>query len=431
MQATAECAEDRVTLPRAAEGCREHKAAHAAGPKPFSLGAALRASKSGRLVVVSVVADGPCSRAGVQKGDVVVAVGGERVHTLDQVAASLALAGAQARISVTLRSAAGGGESFDVVLHRCSGGEGKSTTDVAEALRKIAARGPSPTAKIPASESPGRRPGKARSAGKAASRALQDVSNQAGRAQDLDCDGRRSWIVAIAPGCENAPSTRAEGAAAAGGHQQRIGTSVPAKASPPKRHLSAGSPDSALTVASPASPPPAQHGSSGPQHFQMWDTAQMQVREAHATNSPLPVISPSSALLRSLSVSVARSGRGLGEESFSHELQQMHSLLVQSGEAISSLKDELVNAKDSRFMCEELQAAHNVLLEQQGLYKDLLSAAGMQHQRLQAEVDTLQDERNALRISLAHREEALEKLKRQIASETGFLQVAIESNTIS
>ena len=55
----------------------------------------------------------------------------------------------------------------------------------------------------------------------------------------------------------------------------------------------------------------------------------------------------------------------------------------------------------------------------------------MQHQRLQAEVDTLQDERNALRISLAHREEALEKLKRQIASETGFLQVAIESNTIS
>jgi hypothetical protein len=36
----------------------------------------------------------------------------------------------------------------------------------------------------------------------------------------------------------------------------------------------------------------------------------------------------------------------------------------------------------------------------------------MQHQRLQAEVDTLQDERNALRISLAHREEALDKLLR-------------------
>ena len=400
------------------------------GPKPFSLGAALRATKSGRLVVVSVVSDGPCSRAGVQKGDVVMAVGGERVHTLDQVAARLALAGAQACISVTLRSAAGGGEAFDVMLHRCSSGEGKSTTDVAEALRKIAALGPSPTAKMPASESPGRRPGKARSAGKAASRAaLQDVSNQAGRVQDLDSDGRRSWIVAIAPGCENSPSTRAEGTAAAGGHQQRTATSVPANASPPKRHLSAGSPDSALTVASPASPPPAQHGSSRPRHFQMWDTAHMQVREAHATNSPLPVISPSSALLRSLSVSVARSGRGLGEESFSHELQQMHSLLVQSGEAIASLKDELVNAKDSRFMCEELQAAHNVLLEQQALYKDLLSAAGMQHQRLQAEVDTLQDERNALRISLAHREEALEKLKRQLASETGFLQVIIVTNT--
>ena len=371
IEAMAECAEDRVTLPRAAGGCRAHKAAQAAGPKPFSLGAALRATKSGRLVVVSVVSDGPCSRAGVQKGDVVVAVGGERVHTLDQVAARLALAGDQARISVTLRSAAGGGEVLDVVLHRCSSGEGKSTTDVAEALRKIAALVPSPTAKMPALESPGRRPGKARSAASRA--ALQDVSNQDGRALDLDCDGRRSWIVAIAPGCGNAPSSRADGAAAAGGHQQHSATSVPANASPkrnlPNRHLCAGSPDSALTVASPASPPSAQHESSRPRRFQVWDTAHMQVREALATNSPLPVISPSSDLLRSLSVSVARSGRGLGEESFSHELQQMHSLLVQSGEAIASLKDELVNVKDSRFMCEELQAAHHVLLEQQGLYK--------------------------------------------------------------
>ena len=36
-----------------------------------------------------------------------------------------------------------------------------------------------------------------------------------------------------------------------------------------------------------------------------------------------------------------------------------------------------------RVKCLELQAAHDVLLEQQGLYKDLLSAADKQHKRLQ------------------------------------------------
>ena len=363
--------------------CEGGTAAGGEGGRKFSLGAALRASKSGKLVVVSVVADGPCSRAGVRKGDVVVAVCGERVRTLDQVAARLALAGGQAHISVTLRSAARDGQTFDVVLHRAASGERKSTTDVAEALRKIAA---SPSAGKIAGDSPGRRErdaaAKGASAGsgsKTSSRAaLQAIGNQKARAQDLNCDeagGQNSWIVAIAPGCENAPPLLDQ-RAAAGGAQRTANRFRADESSPQRRLLAAGSPDSALTVASPSSPPPAQHGRTPPRHVQTWEAAQMQVRvqrlrarslrasrppSAHCTwhmlaqvrgtyvsNSPLPEISPGSALLRSLSVSLARSGRGLGEESFSHELQQMHSLLVQSGEAIASLKDELLDMKDSK-----------------------------------------------------------------------------------
>ena len=167
-------------------------------------------------------------------------------------------------------------------------------------------------------------------------------------------------------------------------------------------------------------------------------------------------------------------------ESFSQELQQMHSLLFKSGEAISSLKEELLDMKDSkleaRAKCVELQAAHDSLLEQQRLYQELLASADKQvgpracvfvvcvsgawrvcrmcasllpccncvhvrrgrggrggeeresqraretdsrraraliddmrpeqHQRLQAEVDSLQDERNTLRLALARRDDA-------------------------
>ena len=69
-------------------------------------------------------------------------------------------------------------------------------------------------------------------------------------------------------------------------------------------------------------------------------------------------------------------------ESFSQELQQMHSLLFKSGEAISSLKEELLDIKDSkleaRAKCVELQAAHDSLLEQQRLYQELLASADKQ-----------------------------------------------------
>lgn len=60
----------------------------------------------------------------------------------------------------------------------------------------------------------------------------------------------------------------------------------------------------------------------------------------------------------------------------------MHSLLFKSGDAIASLKEELLTIKDSkieaRAKCAELQAAHDSLLEQQKLYQELLAAADRQ-----------------------------------------------------
>ena len=113
-----------------------------------------------------------------------------------------------------------------------------------------------------------------------------------------------------------------------------------------------------------------------------------------------------------MSISPSLSGRSAqGHESFGCELQQMHSLIFQSGEAIASLKDELMNAQDSKhtlsIKCEQLQAAHDVLAQQHALYKHVLSSAAEQHKRLQGEIESLQDEKKAMGLALMQREEAL------------------------
>lgn len=159
----------------------------------FSIGAAIRLTKSGNLAVVSVVADGPCGRAGVCKGDVVLAVDCQPVSSLDQIASCLALCSNRAKVCLTLRTAATSSVT-EVTLHRVGSREKKSTAEVADSLRKIAA---STAAELPVNEkrpvdSPGRRN----------RRALQELGNTSPRRSDsADSSGKNSdWIVSFALG---------------------------------------------------------------------------------------------------------------------------------------------------------------------------------------------------------------------------------------
>ena len=383
------------------------------GDRPFALGAAIRATKGGALVVVSVVADGPCGRAGVRKGDAVVAVEGGRVQSLDELAGQLALFSLRPSISVTFRSARAGREA-DVLLHRLSSDK-RTTSDVAEALRRIAS---SPGAKKVSADAQGCVSGQVLQAVPGASRtALQEISNSFLQSGNCSNSDNSSWIVAFAPGTahESAPLARQKSpgkrASKAGGlapanKGSKSGTS-PAKVPSaskvrfshadaqhivpdPAPFQSATSPDTARSVASPASPSPhrAKQLARSDEIMKMERGGPTPVQSGGRcpADSPLPEISGGSLLLQnSLSVSPSGSVRSYGEgegESFSQELQQMHALLFKSGEAISSLKDELLDIKDSkieaRAKCAELQAAHDAMLEQQKLYVELLASADKQ-----------------------------------------------------
>ena len=310
-----------------------------ADSKPFALGAAIRAAKGGNLAVVSVVADGPCARAGVRKGDAVLAVEGEHIHSLDELANRLAFFAHEPFIAVTIRSARTGREA-DVLLHRLGASDKRSTGDVAEALRKIASSaGQSPRMRGVSTDQQHRHSGQPVQA--AASRtALQDISNdfvQPVISAANSSNDNASWIVSFAPGTssEITPCTlqkspgkttsRAGGSPAKKG--SRSGPS-PKKSAARVRFgqadtehvfaaLSPTPSDTALTVASPASPPPHlvnQNTRSKQNPKQTCDDvsaeAAAQARENRIiqTDSPLPEISGGSMLLRhSLSISPASS----------------------------------------------------------------------------------------------------------------------------
>lgn len=368
--------------------------------KPFSLGAAMRAAKSGDLAVVSVVADGPCGRAGVCKGDVVLAVDGERVLSLDQIASCLEIHGARAAITMTLRAAATGAET-EITLNRSAI---KSSLDVAEALRQIAAAPPAPSPyqqnSKPFSESPRRARGAptadriqtqtlsgkerlsasstALQAGKTATTrtALQDMSNNLSLYAQQPEDMKNSWIVEFAPGSgaqksahakPKSPGKKSSPAKSPSANRVRFGKGdtqhIFSNSSP--THSST---DTALIVASPSSPPPDHNAAFGGGHAHLrgggWDLAHVQVcvqgrnpifalsppfSKTHKLTSilqriashslsltymhtkALPNVSPGSMSLQSLSLSPSVVGRsGVGGESFSYEIQQMHSLLFKS-----------------------------------------------------------------------------------------------------
>ena len=367
--------------------------------KPFSLGAAMRAAKSGDLAVVSVVENGPCGRAGVCKGDVVLAVDGERVLSLDQIASCLEIHGARAAITMTLRAAATGAET-EITLNRSAI---KSSLDVAEALRQTAAVPPAPAPyqpnSKPLSESPRRARGAptedriqtqtlsgkerpsasstALQAGKNATTrtALQDMSNNLSLYAQQPEDMKNSWIVEFAPGSAQksahakpkCPGKKSSPAKSPFANRVRFGKGdtqhIFSNSSP--THSST---DTALTVASPSSPPPDHDAAFGGGHAHLrgggWDLAHVQVcvqgrnpifalsppfSKTHKLTSilqriashslsltymhtkALPNISPGSMSLQSLSLSPSVVGRsGVGGESFSYEIQQMHSLLFKS-----------------------------------------------------------------------------------------------------
>ena len=315
--------------------------AGAADRKTFALGAAIRAAKGGNLTVVSVVADGPCARAGVRKGDAVLAVEGEHMHSLDELANRLALFAHEPFIAVAIRSARTGREA-DVLLHRLGTSDKRSTGDVAEALRKIASSaGQSPRIRKASTDQQHRHSGQPVQA--AASRtALQDIGNdfvQPGTSAANSSIDNASWIVSFAPGTssEITPCTpqkspgkttsRAGGSPAKKG--SRSGPSPKKSAARVRfghadtQHVfaalsptpSASSLDTALTVASPASPPPHllnQHTRSKQSPKQTCDDVgeEAVARENRIiqTDSPLPEISGGSMLLRhSLSISPASS----------------------------------------------------------------------------------------------------------------------------
>ena len=425
---------------------------HEACPRPFSLGAAVRSAKNGDLVVVSVIGDGPMGRAGVSKGDGLLALDGHRVSSLDEVAALLAACATRSSLVAAVRWAATGAEA-DVELRRdLSTGEKKSTGDVADVLRRIAAaniasgqhrasqsaRGTS--AGVPLADAPGLKEHSAQDSKPpptARSAVLRDVSNTfvaspAGNKTPKPLakqhsGEKHSWIVAFSP----APKSSEGGGGSCGSPgQKHAKTSALARQSPssPSTKASPRTPSkvrfdvavdsqdaatcvdaagslagasTALTLAPPSSP--------GGRAL------------SRSPNMMLPTISPVSqcsgtlgALHRSMSMSISPSlsGRSAqGHESFGCELQQMHSLIFQSGEAIASLKDELMNAQDSKhtlsIKCEQLQAAHDVLAQQHALYKHVLSSAAEQHKRLQGEIESLQDEKKAMGLALMQREEAL------------------------
>ena len=408
----------------------------ASSEKPFSLGAAIRAAKSGDLVVVSVLADGPTGLAGVRKGDVLVAIDGEHVSSLDDVARCLADRAAQTVISVTIRRATG--EAI-FRLHRSSSGEKKSTADVADALRKIAAASSQGEQQRVVDTAPHVLPQKSAVAAPPTRKVLQDVTNtrkQAPHETKLRHDNR-NWAVSVAGDTDSPnqillrpkheappqPSMPPNGSPAKKATLQRAPSTPPAK-SPAARvrfstsetalisnsvplvaaHQHDAAEHGAALVVAPPSPLPPRQGGTLPYLTPAFEPC--------PTGSPLPDLSPSSAILRSLSYSPSIASRsGMGAEGLSFEIQQMHSLLFKSSEAISSLKDELMSMKDSKIEVRakymQVQAAHKSMLEQQGLYKDLLTAAAKQNKRLQTEVEALRDEKNLLRMALAEREGAM------------------------
>ena len=162
----------------------------------FSIGAAIRLTKSGNLAVVSVVADGPCGRAGVCKGDVVLAVDCQPVSSLDEIASRLALCSNRAKVCLTLRTAATSSVA-EVTLHRVGSREKKSTAEVADSLRKIAA---STASELPVNEKHEKQP--VDSPGRRNRRALQELGNTSPRRSDSsDSSGKNSdWIVSFALG---------------------------------------------------------------------------------------------------------------------------------------------------------------------------------------------------------------------------------------
>lgn len=310
--------------------------------KPFALGAAIRATKSGDLAVVSVVADGPCARAGVRKGDVVKGVEGVKVHSLDEIAGRLRLFADMPCISVTIRSARAGREA-DVLLHRPKATDKRSTSDVAEALRRIASSAGQSSCMTKGSTDPQHRElAKVRQNEPAASRStLQDISNGfvSSGAGAKHGDDNESWIVSFAPGGSSENTTYTRQKSPGKKHSKAAGSPAnkglksgasPKKSSAPRVRFSpassqrvfaepspsprAGSLGTAPAIPSPSSPPPPYHESLHTRQ-QGKETDEKSASPALAggtgqADSPLPEISGGSMLLQhSLSISPSSVGR--------------------------------------------------------------------------------------------------------------------------